>query len=186
VEKDMAEFTNRKLSKDGKFAWCRECKDKHYNQYRRERGKTPIGKAAKAWENITQRAENHNGVSPEYANVKLLMTRSEFMTWAVPQYEEFMKHNPDVMPSIDRIDSSDHYRMGNLRVVSISDNAKGSSPVKLMQLLSRESDESEWAGKLCDVVVFLCKSRSIDVGEVIAHLQERVNHVISETGATTA
>ena len=45
VEKDMAEFTNRKLSKDGKFAWCRECKDKHYNQYRRERGKTPNRKS---------------------------------------------------------------------------------------------------------------------------------------------
>jgi len=52
------------------------------------------------------------------------MTKSEFYFWAKPRYEEFLETHSGVRPSVDRIDSYGHYELGNLQVISFSENSK--------------------------------------------------------------
>lgn len=55
------------------------------------------------------------------------MTRAEFIAWATPAYEQWFRERPDEQPSLDRIDSSGHYAIGNLRLIHKTDNI-GRSP----------------------------------------------------------
>lgn len=155
--KRLSEFTNRSLSKDGKYAWCNYCKNLHSSNYRRERGKTPIGKAIKAWENIVQRCENHNGKNPYYNHVKLEMTRTQFIEWAIPEYEKFMREYPGEQVSIDRIDSEGNYKLGNLRVVGMRENSKNNLTALLMNSLKNVDMK-----KLAKVLVILLNRYNID------------------------
>lgn len=128
----VSNFHNRSLSRDGKFLWCKSCKNKVEAARKRRVGKTPTGKAKKAWENMKLRCKN----SPEYFHVKINVERDEFLEWAIPEYEKFMTLNPNAQPSIDRIDSDGHYEIGNIRVVSINDNCKENLSARLAKSVS--------------------------------------------------
>jgi len=82
---------------------------------------TPKGKAAMMWTNITARAENRNGTNPQYTYVKVLMTREEFIEWAVKELEKF-----SVLDnlSIDRKQNDGHYEISNLQLLSLDDNRR--------------------------------------------------------------
>lgn len=52
------------------------------------------------------------------------MTRDQFMAWAVPAYTTWLSDNPGKQPSVDRIESSGHYVLGNLRIVEMVENSR--------------------------------------------------------------
>ena len=93
-------------------------------EYMRHWNKTPYGRAYKAWAHITERVENKDGKHPNYANVKLLMTRQEFMKWAVPRYVRWLRKNPDGKPSIHRMKDPGHYKLSNLKIISYQENTR--------------------------------------------------------------
>jgi hypothetical protein len=84
--------------------------------------RTPIYRAKAAYYGMLARCENKNGKSPSYVNVQLKMTWEEWLEWAVPQYELFDKEHPGEMPNAARNGDIGHYELGNIRVVSCSEN----------------------------------------------------------------
>lgn len=89
-------------------------------EQRRLYARTPHGAAMHGWQGIVYRT---GPTRPRpYADVQLLMTRDEFFAWAIPQYEAFIRDNPGVMPSVDRIDTTKHYSLDNIRVISMDAN----------------------------------------------------------------
>src|SRR6266508_2864785 len=92
--------------------------------------RTPHGAAACAWNRLTSRAGAKYGYSRCYLNVEVLMSREEFMAWAIPEYERWFLEHPGVTPSVDRIDNARHYEAGNLRLIPRVENIVRSSHFK--------------------------------------------------------
>lgn len=86
--------------------------------------KTAYQIAAAAWNRLTSRAGAKYNHSQCYKNVEVRMTRDEFMSWAVPEYEKWLSEHPDLTPSVDRIDSVGHYEIGNLRLIEVQKNRR--------------------------------------------------------------
>lgn len=85
--------------------------------------RTPLYRAKSAYCGMQARCLNRNGRNPSYAAVELRMTREEWLTWAVPEYERFQTANPRVMPNAARKGDSGHYELGNVRIVSRTENS---------------------------------------------------------------
>ena len=84
--------------------------------------------AGRAWNRLNSRAGNKYGHGKHYEHVEVRMSREEFIDWATPQYEAWFKKHPNITPSLDRIEESGHYELGNLQLITISENSK--SPVR--------------------------------------------------------
>lgn len=97
--------------------------DKYANQKKTYR-KSARGRAFQAWTNLLKRAGNSDGRNPSYKNVKLLITKKQFIEWAIPAYETWLKKNPNRVPSIDRIKESGHYELGNLQIIEWGENSR--------------------------------------------------------------
>ena len=54
--------------------------------------------------------------------VKVECTRNEFVSRYMSAYREFTTNFPDLRPSLDRIDSSFGYRLGNMRIIDVLEN----------------------------------------------------------------
>jgi len=91
----------------------------------REYDQSPKGKASQSFRSIKKRIGKGS-----YKDVELRLTQEQYMYWAVPAYEHFMRKNPGVTPSVDRIDNGGHYERGNLQVISYQDNASKRSNTK--------------------------------------------------------
>jgi len=105
-----------------------------------------------------------------YKAIKILLTKEEFLAWAVPAIEKFLEKYPGESPSIDRYPDPDgHYRFGNIRIISARLNeltrrifGKNAHllPAKqkqtlLAQLISKQADNLELS---FDDVSFVCKN----------------------------
>ena len=100
-------------------------KDKEKKAVQRYRH-TPKGKATTMWYNIVERAQDKRGNNPTYQHIKLLMTRDEFISWVIPQLEQW-KHplvGTKNSPSIDRINTTGHYELSNLQLLTKSEHCK--------------------------------------------------------------
>jgi hypothetical protein len=137
--KKPGEFSRNKNNADGMSCWCKLCVSNYAQQARvkaanaarmKLRRQTPEGWAVSAWHGIRNRCGNRDGQHPSYANVRLRMTRDEFIGWCVPALTVWRRENPGVRPSVDRIRSAGHYQIGNLRILSLSENSRLSSPHK--------------------------------------------------------
>lgn len=84
--------------------------------------RTPIYRARAAYANMVRRCLNRDGRSPTYDGVELRMTRAAFIAWSIPRYKRFAVQHPDCIPNIARKNDSGHYEIGNIRLVTISDN----------------------------------------------------------------
>jgi hypothetical protein len=84
--------------------------------------RTPLYRAKAAYCGMQARCLNKNGKSPTYANVELRMTRSEWLAWAVPEYEKFSVNFPNDRPNAARHRDEGHYEIGNISVISDEDN----------------------------------------------------------------
>jgi hypothetical protein len=52
------------------------------------------------------------------------MTWDEWLQWAVPEYEKFQNDNPGVTPNAARIGDLGHYELGNIRIISQTQNCE--------------------------------------------------------------
>lgn len=91
---------------------------------------TPKGAASFAWNRLTTRAGGRYGRSRCYVGVEVRMTRAEFVAWAEPEYARWFRERPGETPSIDRIESTKHYELGNLRLIERVENITRSSHFK--------------------------------------------------------
>ena len=83
---------------------------------------TPGGAAGCAWNRLTSRAGAKYGHRQCYAAIEVRMTRAEFVAWATPEYARWFAERPGVTPSLDRIDSTKHYELGNLQLIPVEAN----------------------------------------------------------------
>lgn len=113
-------FGKSASTSDGLYPLCKAC----INERQKRRNTTPKGKAITAWQSILKRAENRNGSNRTYATVKVQITRKEFMAWAVPAFTEWMKANPEQVPSVNRIDDNQGYILENLEVIEWGENSR--------------------------------------------------------------
>jgi hypothetical protein len=73
------------------------------------------------WRGMQYRGSTRD-TRPAYRNVELRIDRGTFIAWAVPAIKVWWEENPDIRPTIDRVDSAGHYELGNLRIASRADN----------------------------------------------------------------
>lgn len=99
-------------------------------RYRRLKN-TPEWAAKFAWNRITTRVGHH----PNYAGVEIRMTKEEFLAWAIPAFEQWFREKPGVTPSIDRINSSGHYELGNVQILAYRRNCAKTSRAVNTELL---------------------------------------------------
>ena len=100
---------------------CKQC----LRDYMWGRARTPEGKAANAWRNITHRAGNRNGKNPTYSLVELRMTRAEFMAWSIPAYAKWVSDGNSIESgSVDRVEDTGHYEIGNLQIITLVENTR--------------------------------------------------------------
>lgn len=121
------------------------------NLLRKEYKKTAVGKAAVLWSSMYWRAENKadNPKSNNYENVKLLITRAEFITWVIPELEKWCNNDSIENVSLDRIDSTKHYELNNLQLVTKSENSRKSAQHKNVSA----PDGYAWCGKCQDYLI---------------------------------
>lgn len=139
----------------------RHCKSCHL-EVDRERCKqyrnSPHGMASRAWYRINARAENKNGKDACYTNIKVNMTKDQFITWAIPKYSEWIVKHPNESPSINRINSHGHYELGNIELLTCSQNSS---------LIHKSPFNNE---RFMESIVKKCELHSIDLQEVIDYL----------------
>lgn len=82
---------------------------------------SPERRAKRTWNTINCRS---GGRQKSYADVLVLMTRNEFLNWAIPEYKKWMRNNPNMTPSLDRIDPSKHYSINNIRIIERGENCR--------------------------------------------------------------
>lgn len=137
---------------------CKACLDRAAEVMRNYR-KTPEGTAALMWSNI----KNRCGKKGPYKKIKIEMKRSDFLEWAIPRIEEFLKNNETKSPSCDRINPDDNYKISNLRIVSLEENRMRS---RFFSSICKINDDSPVKIKT-DFVVHLvectCKNLNLDV-----------------------
>ena len=81
---------------------------------------SPSRKVKSTWNTINARSGKQRG----YEHVQIRMTRQEFLDWALPKYEQWMKDRPDETPSLDRVDPNGHYEISNLRLLERGENSR--------------------------------------------------------------
>lgn len=107
----------------GRRTQCRACVIGHH---RFLNAWSPRHKATTAWQAIKLRL----GLGGPYAGVELRADRESFLKWATEAFAEWISR-PDYDPddrrkraSVDRIDNFGHYEIGNMQLLTTSDNAK--------------------------------------------------------------
>jgi len=106
-------------------------------EYRKAYRATPQGRATAMYGDILVRANNRSGRHPTYKTVSMLFTKAEWMAWAVPAITAFLAANPTETPSIDRIDVSGDYSIGNVRIISWSIHKRLKKQAKKARDLAR-------------------------------------------------
>jgi hypothetical protein len=130
------------VHKTGKGIVCEVC---GYNKYpvregsqsyfcdtchRRKERKTPKGKAKAAWNAMRGRVTEGPRLKECYRGVQIRMTREQFMEWAVPAFTKWIEEHPGVKSSVDRIEAAGHYELGNIRIISLSQNSRDTRRTK--------------------------------------------------------
>lgn len=106
-------FTSHPTTADRLYPNCAACERIRHKAY----GKTPRGKAARAWTSMNWRSGNKTGRTPAYAAVEVRMTREQFMLWAVPAFTLWQKNSPTKVASVDRVKNTGHYAVENIRLI---------------------------------------------------------------------
>lgn len=91
---------------------CKSC----YRAYESSPGR----RAKRTWNTIHARVR----LQSAYQGIEIRMTREAFLKWAIPEYTKWMTSNQGITPSLDRINAAKHYELGNLRIISRSENAR--------------------------------------------------------------
>jgi hypothetical protein len=111
-KKPDSSFYRNAGRKNGLSILCKTC----YRTYEA----SPERRAKRTWNTLHTRVR----LQPAYRGVEVRMTRSEFLLWAVPAYERWMREYPGDTPSLDRERPEGHYELGNLRIIARGENAR--------------------------------------------------------------
>ncbi len=102
-------------------SWCISCslllKKEAYAKLRNDN--PALLSARNAWSSLNNRCGNRDGHHPSYAHVKVRVTREEFIAWYLPRYFTGC--------AVDRIDSTGHYELSNIQLLTKAENAKKTS-----------------------------------------------------------
>lgn len=109
--------------------------------------RTPKGWAVNAWARINQRTVN--GAKPNWKNrahryylehgVRLEISKEDFYAWVVENWAQAEAvWAAGLKPSIDRIDSTGHYAIGNLRIISTDLNSTRGGGLAAMHRLQKK------------------------------------------------
>jgi len=118
--------------------WQRELRAKNNNAHTKKYEKTKNGFLMRMYRNMSSRI---NGIQWRKAHLysgKSLMSKLEFYEFAKNDanfevlFSNWQQSNYDrkLAPSIDRIDSSKGYEIGNVRFVTFSENCRNTSRLK--------------------------------------------------------
>lgn len=119
--------------------------------------KTPVNRAKATFSNMIRRCKGGKAEEKAYAEVEVKMTRSEWLEWAVPKYETFLKQDPDGMPTVSRNGDIGHYELDNIRIVPWKENS-------IEQHLKRERTWLERTCPECGEIFIRC-SRNVNFKE---------------------
>lgn len=95
---------------------CKKC----ISEDSKKSNQKPRQKAMNAYNNIYWRSENRDKRHPQYANVKFLLDKEEFLAWAVPAYSNYAGK----CPTIDRINPDGHYEISNIQLIEAKENSR--------------------------------------------------------------
>ena len=84
--------------------------------------RTPLYRAKAAYRNMNVRCGNADGNNPAYAAVELRMTMEQWLAWAVPRYEDFIREYPEERPNVSRRNDVGHYELGNIEITTLEQN----------------------------------------------------------------
>lgn len=126
------------MTQEERNKWQRERRAQNNNAYTKKYEKTRKGFLMRMYRNMNSRI---NGIQWRKAHLysgKSLMTKSEFYDFANNDanfntlFSNWGQSNYDrkLAPSIDRIDSSKGYEIGNVRFVTFSENCRNTSRLK--------------------------------------------------------
>ena len=90
------------------------------------------------------------------------MTKEEFLEWAISKYSKWSKDHPNEKPAVDRIDSSGHYELTNIQLISVNDNSRRAQSIP-------EDEElfAKW-------IVGKCKKSGLDPMVVVKKLADLI------------
>lgn len=122
--KERSQFFNNRWHTDGKSHQCKSCA-----QISNRRGlKTFSGHAAKMYFNILSRLN----FDPSYKGRTVHFTKGEFLEWILndPTYTKLhtqwveSDYSKKLTPTLDRIENHGQYEMGNIQVLTKSENSR--------------------------------------------------------------
>lgn len=157
--KELTEFPKHGPAKDGLNPACKACV---YGQRKKDRQTDPKSRARAAWHDINKRVARQK----EYAHVEVRITRPEFMVWATAAFDKWFTEFPDIRPSVDREDPDGHYELGNIQVISLSENCKR----RRNNHAWRAPENKHWCGGCKD---YLDKNKFEKNGHNATGLQDR-------------
>jgi len=138
-----------KIKDESSFRWyntrgyfnskCKECEKVYLRERRRNTNysvtktyeKTKSGFIMRMYRNMKTRINGSNPAKKHLYDGKYLLPKEDFYTWIntntnfdeLFEVYESSKYDRRLAPSVDRIDSSDGYRIGNMRLVTSSVNS---------------------------------------------------------------
>lgn len=143
IEKPLNEYTNRKASKDGLFYMCKKCTSINRREYREKSDnfsikkyeKTKNGFLMRMYRNMKSRVSGIQSAKYHLYVNKELLSKEDFYSWAKTNKEfdslfevyEQNNYQMKLAPSIDRIDSSKGYVIGNIQFITHSQNSRKGS-----------------------------------------------------------
>lgn len=131
IEKEASKFNKHPSTKDGLNSWCKECSNINTKNYIKKNSNKYSFIIENRWKSINQRCVNgcfKTPNAPQFESytrkgITVNMSKEEFTTWML-SVEHI--HNQIVSKgersSIDRIDETKGYEIGNLQLISLHEN----------------------------------------------------------------
>jgi len=174
TDKPKSEFYKDRCQPDGLDGTCKTCRKKrNRSQSQKEANqrynKTPKGIVNRMWARMRHRV----GHSFWYDNVEIQVSPKEFKEWALPRVTKFLKENPGITPSVDRVDPKGHYAISNLRIISDQANL-GRSNI-LLYRLRKKSKEQQLRG-VADITNAMLDELGLSKEDLIGELGGTSKH----------
>jgi hypothetical protein len=139
----LSEFRKQKETRDGHANQCRLCLNAHQREKRKREGNKITRKYEKSHQGFLMRVYRNmqsrvTGVQAQKSHLYLglpLLSREDFYEWAVKQDSFFWLfyqweqsgYDRHLTPTVDRINSNEGYRIGNMEWVTHSENSRRGS-----------------------------------------------------------